>query len=115
MHVDDIRVAIANHDRTAIRDAFRALVGFPYEGPIFGNGPAGRVGIGELMKALDAVCEAMEGDDTIVPRTTIDFINGRVTIPPIPGGSSYGEAAELVADQREQWRQGFLAHIAFHL
>lgn len=115
MHVDDISTAIAKHGQAAIRDAFRALVVFPYEETILGSGPAGKVGIDELMRALDAVCAALESDHAIVPRETIDFINRRVTTPPIPGGSSYGDAADLVADQREQWRQGFLAHIAFHL
>ncbi len=68
IHLTDINDDIARRDTAGIETAFRALVGWPNEEDI---GGATRDG---LRTAFKAVCEALIGDERIMPAETASLI-----------------------------------------
>lgn len=68
IHLSDINEDIARGDVAGIENAFRALVGWPNEDDI---GGATRDG---LRVALKDVCEALIGDERIMPGETASLI-----------------------------------------
>jgi hypothetical protein len=102
MTFEEITAAIAADDRTAIEEAFKALVDYPrYDGPIPGATPA------RLMEALDSVCGALVGNDRIVPDGTLEAVRGAIPDETALQGGCYDHAARAVRQSAPRFRALF--------
>jgi hypothetical protein len=93
--------ALAKHEQqpfTDIEQIFRALIGYPHEEQIQDSTRDDRTA------ALMGACEALIGDETILPRATHEIIalviSGVAGAPGLPA-PTYGAAAEAIKGNPE--------------
>jgi hypothetical protein len=101
MHIHDVHHAIDAGDQSHIRAAFRALVNYPGEDAI--DGATAR----QLVSVLGRVCVALEGDEAVMPRNTMqavqDAADGALR------GGTYAEGASAVLQCARWWNAHLLA------
>ncbi|PWE52764.1 hypothetical protein DEM27_28580 [Metarhizobium album] len=98
MYMTDIENDIANRDSRGMEDAFRALVGWPKEDDIHGATAE------SLSNALEAICAALVGDDSIMPGDTVDIIAATIGEPI---GGTYADGADAVSNNLDIFKARF--------
>ena len=96
--VSELR-ALIRHDQqplTDIEQIFRALIGYPGEEEIHNSTRADRT------NALDAACESLIGDSSIVPPKLADLVMGELEAA--PADRSYGGLAAAIQQEPDRFR-----------
>lgn len=96
LHLTDINFALDRGHVSTIKDAFRALVGWPHEDTIEGADGAQRQSL------LVRVCEALKDDDRQMPGGTITILeDGALDLY----GGNYRHGARAVLSDLPYWRK----------
>lgn len=98
MRIEDIHHDLEVGDTAGIRDAFRALVGWPGEDEVIGAETE------NLPMLLHRVCVALAGDMGIMPGDTMQTIQD---VNADLAGGTYADGAAAVLERPDWWRARF--------